>query len=141
MKRLYTKMMACLDYVFYRITKCYIKHGETFDDWPGYIIVAASVGFWACGVLFLLFGLLGYSLPTAKAHMIVYGVLFLISLILFRKRYISESLYRQLCKKYNQETNAKLKGWGVFLFIIFSILFYLFGLYVEFTQFFRVPIR
>ena len=29
--------MKWLDYVFYRITKFYIKHDEDFGDWRGYI--------------------------------------------------------------------------------------------------------
>ena len=131
-------MMDCLDYVFYRINKFYIKY-----DWYGtaFIIICAVLGFWSCSFIFILFGLVGLKLSSKTEVMILYIVSFLGNLFFFHKRYETESFYKQLCKKYNQETNAKLKGWGVFLFIIISILFYMFGLYVEFTQFFRVPIR
>ena len=116
MKRLLTNAMKWLDYVFYRVTKFYVKHGEEFGDGAGYIIVSGTVSFLIYGLLLVLIGILGYSLPSIKVHAIVYGVLFILTLIVFRKRYTA-----------------------VFFFLIFSILFYIICVYIECTHFFRVP--
>ena len=131
--------MKWLDYVFYRVTKFYTKHGEEFGDRSGYIIVSGAVSFLIYGVLLVLIGILGYSLPSVKVHAIVDGVFIILTLIVFRKRYTKESLYKKLSKQYEHECNAKLKGWAVFFFLIFSILFYIVCVYIECTHFFRVP--
>ena len=139
MKRLLTNAMKWLDYVFYRVTKFYVKHGEEFGDGAGYIIVSGTVSFLIYGLLLVLIGILGYSLPSIKVHAIVYGVLFILTLIVFRKRYTGESLFKKISRQYEHECNAKLKGWAVFFFLIFSILFYIICVYIECTHFFRVP--
>lgn len=141
MKRWYTKMMDWLDYVFYRISKFYIKHGEDFDGWRGYIYTSAMLSNLVCFIIMILFGVVRFKLSSVTAITFFYLLVFSLNLLLFHKKYTKQSFFKELSKQYDHERKVKLKGWVVLSFFVLSFLLFFFGLYVQETQFFRVPIR
>ena len=133
--------MDCLDYVFYRVSKFYIKHGEDFDGWRGYIYTSAMLSNLVCFIIMTLFGVVRFKLSSAIEITLFYLLIFSLNLLLFHKKYTNQSFFKQLSKQYDHERKAKLKGWVVLSFFVLSFLLFFFGLYVQDTQFFRVPIR
>ena len=100
---MYTKMMDCLDYVFYRISKFYIKHGEDFDGWRGYIYTCAMLSNLVCFIIMILFGVVRLKLSSVTAITFFYLLVFSLNLLLFHKRYTKQSIFEQLSKQYNCE--------------------------------------
>ena len=74
-----------MDYMFYRITKFYLKHKEEFEYWRGFIIVSGTFAWVALSILFVIFGIIGLNLSkNTHENIILSGNI--ISFIVFFRR-------------------------------------------------------
>lgn len=119
-----------MDYMFYRITKFYLKHKEEFEYWRGFITVSGTFALVALSILFVIFGIIGLNLSN-KTHKNIILSGYIISFIVFYDRYTDKKRYEELCKRYKNETHYKVKGVAVVATILLSFALFILGLYLE----------
>lgn len=121
-------MITFFNYYFY----CYAKFYKKWGDNGPYVM--------AFGLLFLAIALylgsiinfLLYQVGIEYTDQINIGIAVFCCFLdfIFSILMDSEGRYKKLEKKYKNEDNVKLKGWGVGLFILFAFLCYIASLLI-----------
>ena len=124
------KITACVDYVFYRVSKFYVGHKEEFELHSGLCFVGSLFAFWALSIVFVILGLIRFDL-SIKAHKIIIVSVFLISFGVLHKRYTDRKLYEKLCKEYKNEPHSKIKGAAIIAVYLLTIALYVLSMYIE----------
>ena len=110
MKRLY-------DYCFYKVANFY-ERTEGDGTFSGTLVIAGSIFWLLLAVINFIFR--PYQLENSRTFYIIYSVISVIIIYLISWKIDTEEKFQNLCKQYKGEKNATLKGWLVFLFVIFS---------------------
>ena len=121
-------MITFFNYCFYRYAKFYKKWGDN-----GPYVMAFGLLFLAIA-LFLgsIINFLLYQVGIEYTDQINIGIAVFCCFLdfIFSILMDSEGRYKKLEKKYKNEDNIKLKGWGVGLFILFAFLCYIASLLI-----------
>lgn len=121
-------MITFFNYCFYRYAKFYKKWGDN-----GPYVMAFGLLFLAIALyLGSIINFLLYQVGIEYTDQINIGIVvfcFVLDFV-FSILMDSEGRYKKLEKKYKNEDNVKLKGWGVGLFILFAFLCYIASLLV-----------
>ena len=121
-------MITFFNYCFYRYAKFYKKWGDN-----GPYVMAFGLLFLAIALyLGSIINFLLYQVGIKYTDQINIGVIVFCCILdfVFSILMDSEGRYKKLEKKYKNEDNVKLKGWGVGLFILFAFLCYIASLVV-----------
>ena len=121
-------MKTFFNYCFYRYAKFYKEWGDNGPYVMAFGLLFLTIALYLCSIINLVFYLSGkeYSSKINIGIVVFCCVLdFVFSIFMD-----SESRYKRLEKKYKNEDNIKLKGWGVGLFILFAFLCYIASLVV-----------
>ena len=121
-------MITFFNYCFYRYAKFYKKWGDN-----GPYVMAFGLLFLAIALyLGSIINLLLYQVGIKYTDQINIGVVVFCCILdfVFSILMDSEGRYKKLEKKYKNEDNVKLKGWGVGLFILFAFLCYIASLLI-----------
>ena len=107
-----------LDYCFYRACCFHKRHPFFFSDF----VLGAST-FMGVTHLFHIMSLsLIWSAVTGLECNAAYPAIIGILLCFYYDHYVyTEERYKRLVKKYKNEKNKKIKGWGVVLYVIISM--------------------
>ena len=121
-------MITFFNYCFYRYAKFYKKWGDN-----GPYVMAFGLLFLAIALyLGSIINFLLYQVGIEYTDQINIGIVvfcFILDFV-FSILMDSEGRYKKLEKKYKNEDNVKLKGWGVGLFILFAFLCYIASLLI-----------
>ena len=121
-------MITFFNYCFYRYAKFYKKWGDN-----GPYVMAFGLLFLAIALyLGSIINILLYQVGIKYTDQINIGVVVFCCILdfVFSILMDSEGRYKKLEKKYKNEDNVKLKGWGVGLFILFAFLCYIASLLI-----------
>ena len=121
-------MITFFNYCFYRYAKFYKKWGDN-----GPYVMAFGLLFLAIALyLGSIINFLLYQVGIKYTDQINIGVIVFCCILdfVFSILMDSEGRYKKLEKKYKNEDNVKLKGWGVGLFILFAFLCYIASLLI-----------
>ena len=121
-------MITFFNYCFYRYAKFYKKWGDN-----GPYVMAFGLLFLAIALyLGSIINFLLYQVGIEYTDQINIGIAVFccFSDFIFSILMDSEGRYKKLEKKYKNEDNVKLKGWGVGLFILFAFLCYIASLLI-----------
>lgn len=121
-------MITFFNYCFYRYAKFYKKWGDN-----GPYVMAFGLLFLAIALyLGSIINFLLYQVGIKYTDQINIGVVVFCCILdfVFSILMDSEGRYKKLEKKYKNEDNVKLKGWGVGLFILFAFLCYIASLLI-----------
>ena len=121
-------MITFFNYCFYRYAKCYKKWGDN-----GPYVMAFGLLFLAIALyLGSIINFLLYQVGIEYTDQINIGIAVFCCFLdfIFSILMDSEGRYKKLEKKYKNEDNVKLKGWGVGLFILFAFLCYIASLLI-----------
>ncbi len=113
-------MITFFNYCFYRYAKFYKKWGDN-----GPYVMAFGLLFLAIALyLGSIINFLLYQVGIEYTDQINIGIAVFCCFLdfIFSILMDSEGRYKKLEKKYKNEDNVKLKGWGVGLFILFAFL-------------------
>ena len=116
-------MITFFNYCFYRYAKFYKKWGDN-----GPYVMAFGLLFLAIALyLGSIINFLLYQVGIEYTDQINIGIAVFCCFLdfIFSILMDSEGRYKKLEKKYKNEDNVKLKGWGVGLFILFAFLCYI----------------
>ena len=121
-------MITFFNYCFYRYAKFYKKWGDN-----GPYVMAFGLLFLAIALyLGSIINFLLYQVGIEYTDKINIGIAIFCCFLdfIFSILMDSEGRYKKLEKKYKNEDNVKLKGWGVGLFILFAFLCYIASLLI-----------
>ena len=121
-------MITFFNYCFYRYAKFYKKWGDN-----GPYVMAFGLLFLAIALyLGSIINFLLYQVGIEYTDQINIGIAVFCCFLdyIFSILMDSEGRYKKLEKKYKNEDNVKLKGWGVGLFILFAFLCYIASLLI-----------
>ena len=121
-------MITFFNYCFYRYAKFYKKLGDN-----GPYVMAFGLLFLAIALyLGSIINFLLYQVGIEYTDQINIGIAVFCCFLdfIFSILMDSEGRYKKLEKKYKNEDNVKLKGWGVGLFILFAFLCYIASLLI-----------
>ena len=121
-------MITFFNYCFYRYAKFYKKWGDN-----GPYVMAFGLLFLAIALyLGSIINFLLYQVGIEYTDQINIGIAVFCCFLdfIFSILMDSEGRYKKLEKKYKNEDNIKLKGWGVGLFILFAFLCYIASLLI-----------
>ena len=121
-------MITFFNYCFYRYAKFYKKWGNN-----GPYVMAFGLLFLAIALyLGSIINFLLYQVGIEYTDQINIGIAVFCCFLdfIFSILMDSEGRYKKLEKKYKNEDNVKLKGWGVGLFILFAFLCYIASLLI-----------
>lgn len=121
-------MITFFNYCFYRYAKFYKKWGDN-----GPYVMAFGLLFLAIALyLGSIINFLLYQVGIEYTDQINIGIVVFCCILdfIFSILMDSEGRYKKLEKKYKNEDNVKLKGWGVGLFILFAFLCYIASLLI-----------
>ena len=121
-------MITFFNYCFYRYAKFYKKWGDN-----GPYVMAFGLLFLAIALyLGSIINFLLYQVGIEYTDQINIGIAVFCCFLdfVFSILMDSEGRYKKLEKKYKNEDNVKLKGWGVGLFILFAFLCYIASLLI-----------
>ena len=121
-------MITFFNYCFYRYAKFYKKWGDN-----GPYVMAFGLLFLAIALyLGSIINFLLYQVGIEYTDQINIGIAIFCCFLdfIFSILMDSEGRYKKLEKKYKNEDNVKLKGWGVGLFILFAFLCYIASLLI-----------
>ena len=110
------------DYCFYRLCNYYKRHTITnpYPVFDASTTIGVAHGFHIqCLSLF-------WGIITGRDVNLAYIIIFVICLMFYYDAHVyTEEKYKILARKYKGEKYKKIKGWGVFMYIILSILMFL----------------
>lgn len=121
-------MITFFNYCFYRYAKFYKKWSDN-----GPYVMAFGLLFLAIALyLGSIINFLLYQVGIEYTDQINIGIAVFCCFLdsIFSILMDSEGRYKKLEKKYKNEDNVKLKGWGVGLFILFAFLCYIASLLI-----------
>ena len=121
-------MITFFNYCFYHYAKFYKKWGDN-----GPYVMAFGLLFLAIALyLGSIINFLLYQVGIEYTDQINIGIAVFCCFLdfIFSILMDSEGRYKKLEKKYKNEDNVKLKGWGVGLFILFAFLCYIASLLI-----------
>lgn len=121
-------MKTFFNYCFYRYAKFYKEWGQNGPYVVAFGLLFLTIALYLGAIINILLYLLGIEYTDAINIGIVvfcFGLDFVFSILLD-----SEGRYKKLEKKYKNEDNVKLKGWGVGLFIVLGFVCYITSLIV-----------
>lgn len=121
-------MITFFNYCFYRYAKFYKNWGDN-----GPYVMAFGLLFLAIALyLGSIINFLLYQVGIEYTDQINIGIAVFCCFLdfIFSILMDSEGRYKKLEKKYKNEDNVKLKGWGVGLFILFAFLCYIASLLI-----------
>lgn len=121
-------MITFFNYCFYRYAKFYKKWGDN-----GPYVMAFGLLFLAIALyLGSIINFLLYQVGIEYTDQINIGIAVFCCFLdfIFSILMDSEGRYKKLEKKYKNEDNVKLKGWGVGLFVLFAFLCYIASLLI-----------
>lgn len=121
-------MSTFFNYCFYRYAKFYKEWGDNGPYIMAFGLLFLTIALYLGSIInFLLYQIgIEYTNKTSLGVAVFCVVLdFVFSILLD-----SEGRYKKLARKYKKETNVKLKGWGVGLFIVFGFICYITSLIV-----------
>ena len=121
-------MITFFNYCFYRYAKFYKKWGDN-----GPYVMAFGLLFLAIALyLGSIINFLLYQVGIEYTDQINIGIAVFCCFLdfIFSILMDSEGRYKKLEKKYKNEDNVKMKGWGVGLFILFAFLCYIASLLI-----------
>ena len=121
-------MKTFLNYCFYRYAKFYKEWGDNGPYIMAFGLLFLTIALYLGSIINFLF----YQIGMEYSDKVNIGVAvfccvfdFVFSILLD-----GEGRYKKLEKKYKNENNVKLKGWGVGLFIVFGLICYIVSLMV-----------
>ena len=120
-------MRKLYNYLFYKIARFYEKtEGEGLFSGT---LLTLGCALWI--VLAVINGILAiiHYVPNKYCYL-AYGVVCVIIVYYISCKYDTEEKYLRLCKEYEHEKNATLKGWLVFFYVLFSIFLLCASLYI-----------
>ena len=120
-------MRELYNYIFYKIARFYEKT-EGHGLYSG-TLLAVGCAMWIILAIINVLLAMFHFVPTRNFYL-VYGIVIVIIVFLISRKYDTEEKYLSLCKKYEHEKSATLKGWLVFLYVLFSILLMSASLYL-----------
>lgn len=118
-------------YCFYRAYCFYKQHLKNWIN-PAFAF-RASTAVGATHMFHIMSLTILWSTISGRECSVAYPIIGSIILMFYYDSYVyTEEKYKMLAKKYKKEKNKKIKGWGVFLYILISffmpfILFILLG--------------
>ena len=112
-------MKLLYDYCFYKVASFY-ERTEGDGAFSGTLVIAGSLFWLLLAVINFIFR--PYQLEYSRTFYIIYSVISVIIICLISWKIDTEEKFLNLRKQYKDEKNATLKGWLVFLFILFSFL-------------------
>ena len=121
-------MSTFFNYCFYRYAKFYKEWGDNGPYIMAFGLLFLTIALYLGSIVNFLLYIVGLEYTDkVKTGIVVFCFVldFVFSILLD-----SESRYKKLEKKYKKETNVKLKGWGVGLFIVFGFICYITSLIV-----------
>lgn len=121
-------MITFFNYCFYRYAKFYKKWGDNGPYVMAFGLLFLAIAFYLGSIInFLL-----YQVGIEYTDQINIGIAVFCCFLdfIFSILMDSEGRYKKLEKKYKNEDNVKLKGWGVGLFILFAFLCYIASLLI-----------
>ena len=121
-------MKTFFNYCFYRYAKFYKEWGDSRPYIMAFGLLFLTIAFYLGSILNMVLFLTGIEY-TNKINL---GVIIFCIILNFVFCFLldAEGRYKTLEKKYKSENNAKLKGWGVGLFIVFGLICYIVSLVV-----------
>ena len=121
-------MKTFFNYCFYRYAKFYKEWGDSGPYIMAFGLLFLTIAFYLGSILNMVLFLNGIEY-TNKINLGV--IIFCVILnFVFCFLFDAEGQYKMLEKKYKNENYAKLKGWGVGLFIVFGLICYIVSLLV-----------
>ena len=121
-------MITFFNYCFYRYAKFYKKWGDNGPYVMAFGLLFLAIALYLSSIInFLL-----YQVGIEYTDQINIGIAVFCCFLdfIFSILMDSEGRYKKLEKKYKNEDNVKLKGWGVGLFILFAFLCYIASLLI-----------
>lgn len=122
-------MKNVFDYLFYRIASFYKKR-MPLEDYihQGHAIIIIALAFYFLSLLDIVLFYLGYdlSIPMIVVLCSPFGII-----VFFSERFFpdSDKLFDELGRKYKNERMPWLKGLAIFLFLVLSLVFYMWTLF------------
>ena len=124
-------MRKLYNYIFYRIARFYEKT-EGYGLYSGTLLTAGCALWIVLSVINILLATSHY-VPNKNFYW-VYGIVSVIIICFVSHKYDTEEKYLCLCKEYEHEKHATLKGWLVFFYVLFSIFLLLISIYILFKK-------
>ena len=124
-------MRNLYNYFFYKITHLYEKT-EGNGLYSGTLLTAGCVLWIVLAIINFLFAM--FHFVPDKHFYLAYGIVSVIIIFFISRKYDTEEKYLSLCKKYEHEKHATLKGWLVFLYVVFSISLMVASLYILYKK-------
>ena len=121
-------MITFFNYCFYRYAKFYKKWGDNGPYVMAFGLLFLAIALYLGSIINFLFYQVGIEY-TDQINIGIVVFCFILDFV-FSILMDSEGRYKKLEKKYKNEDNVKLKGWGVGLFILFAFLCYIASLLI-----------
>ena len=122
-------MRKLYNYCFYKVAHFYEKT-EGDGLWTGTLVTVGTASWLVLAVINVLFAALHYEPKDAFYY--CYAIVSLIIILFIAHNYDTDEKYRSLCKQYENERFATLKGWIILFCILLSVVLLVLSVFIRF---------